>query len=147
MKRTFLTLSALLGLFLVACVPSAAAEEEAKKKEKKYSVTVTSEPQAVVRDKDAKYKITITPEKNFVFKTETPFTAKLTSSTGCKLAKDKFNNKEFDDPKAVAKSVSTAFKVAAAGKYEISADLTFFICNETLCERFKEKPQLTFEVK
>lgn len=146
MKRTFPALCALLGLFLVACVPSAAAEEEAKKKEKKYTIAVVAEPQAVVRDKDAKYKITITPKKNFVLKTETPFTAKLTSSTGCKLAKDKFSNKEFDDPKAVAKSVSTVFK-AAAGKHEISADLTFFICDETLCERFKEKPQLTFEVK
>jgi len=146
MKRTLPILSALLGLFLVACIPSAGAEEEAKK-EKKYSVAVAAEPQAVAKDKDAKYKITITPKDGFVLKTATPFAAKLTSPTGCKLTKTSFNNKEFDDPKAIAKSVSTAFKAAAAGKHEISADLTFFICNETLCERFKEKPQLTFDVK
>lgn len=147
MKRTFPLLGALLGLFLVACIPSAAAEEETAKKEKKYSVAVTAEPQDVIKDKDAKYKITITPKEGFVLKTETPFTAKLASSTGCKLAKAKFSSKDFDDPKSVAKSVSTTFKASAAGKHEISADLVFFICNETLCERFKEKPQLTFDVK
>ena len=129
------------------CASSADAADDKSAAKKKYAVALGATPAKVVKDKEAKVKVTITPADGYVLKVETPFKAKLSCADGIEITKDSFSAKDFDDPKAAAKSVTTAFKATAAGKAEISADLTFFICNENLCERFKEKPQMSFSVK
>lgn len=113
----------------------------------KFTLGVNIEPEAVQKDQSAKVRVTITPASGYVLKVETPFQAKLGGSSGVVLQKTEFSAKDFEDPNASAKSVTTAFKANTPGSASIEADLTFFICNDTLCERFKAKPTVTFAVK
>jgi len=135
------------GLWAGAGCTADVSASEQQAQGKKYTLKVETSPEAVAKAKAATYKITITPKEGFLLKTVTPFKAKLSSSTGIEIAKAAFTAKDFDDPKAAAKSVSTSITCKSAGQNEIDADLTFFICNDELCERFKEKPKLTFAVK
>ncbi len=92
-------------------------------------------------------KLTITPATGHVLKTETPFKAMLKGSEGVKVEKDKYTSKDFVDPKSVEKSIETKFTAAAAGKHSLNADLTFFVCSDEVCKRFKDKADCSLNVK
>lgn len=135
-----LLMGLLLGMAALLVAPAAHAKN-------KYTLEVKSDPAEVKQGAKATYEITITPAEGYVLKVETPFKATLKSSDGLTLEKTKFSAKDFADPKAPSKSVKTAFSASKAGPAEIQADVTFFICNDQLCERFQAEPKLTLSVK
>ena len=92
-------------------------------------------------------KLTIKPAAGHVLKTETPFKAMLKGSDGVKVEKEKYTSKDFEDPKSAQKSIQTKFTAAAAGKHTLNADLTFFVCNDEVCKRFKDKADCAVEAK
>jgi hypothetical protein len=134
-----------LSLSLYACV--ALAEEAPAPKPKEYDIQAKLDPAAVAPNASAKYVLTIAPKAGYKFKVETPFQATLAPSGDLKLAKTAFTSKDFDDPKTDAKSISTTVTAGAAAQQQITADVTFFICSDELCQRFKEKLSLPVVVK
>ncbi len=137
----FLSLALVMG---VAC--TARAEEEEAKPEPKYEISVTADPTPVHKDGPATYLLTITPKGEWVMKKETPFKATLGADANIELDKAAFNNKDFKDPDAPAKSITTSFTASAAGAKAIKAVLSFFLCTEKICQRHKDEVELKLEV-
>ena len=102
---------------------------------------------AVKAGAESSCKLTIKPAAGHVLKTETPFKAMLKSTDAVKVAKEKYTAKDFVDAKSLEKSIATKFTAAAAGKHTLNADLTFFICNDEVCKRFKDKAACAVEAK
>ena len=92
-------------------------------------------------------KLTITPAKDHVMKSETPFKVMLKATDGVKVEKEKYTSKDWEDPKTPTKTVQTKFTAAAPGKHSLNADLTFFICNDEVCKRFKDKAACSVAAK
>ena len=132
-----------------ALLPTAVEAAEAGNKEaaKKYAIATTAAPEAVKVNQPATYRLTITPAEGYVMKVETPFTANLTGSANLALGKNTFGKDDFEDPRAEAKSITTTVTPGSKGKATVDTDVTFFICDEDLCERFKEKTQVAVNVQ
>ncbi len=112
-----------------------------------YSISTTLDKSSIKAGEKANFTLTITPKDGYVMKVDTPFKAILEGTAMVEIARDQFSNKDFADPKAPAKSIKTDFTAVRAGKQSISADLTFFICNDQLCERLKDTAEVEFDVK
>ena len=102
---------------------------------------------AIKAGAESSCKLTIKPAAGHVLKTETPFKAMLKGSDGVKVEKEKYTAKDFVDPESAQKSIATKFTAAAAGKHTLNADLTFFVCNDEVCKRFKDKAACAVEAK
>lgn len=135
MKRVLI-----LVLFAVGCTA------HAESKEKVYSITTVTTPETVNNGSDAELMLTITPKTPWVLKTTTPLKIILEASDGITLAKKKLSNKDILDAEPKAKSVKTTFKANAAGPQKISADLTFFLCTDEICQRYTDEAELAIQV-
>jgi hypothetical protein len=133
---------AICSSLLLAC--TALAEDKPAAKD--YEITSKVDPGSLATGAGGKLSFTITPKGSYHMKNDTPFKATLTATGDLKLAKAEFTAKDFDDPKAPAKSISTAVTAGAAGDRQVSADLMFFMCTEEICQRFTEKVALTVKV-
>ena len=134
-----------VALLLFVSLTGVARAED--KPAKGYEITTALDPASVASGGSTKLVLNIAAKAPYVLKNETPFKAVLTTTPGLTLAKGEFTSKDFDDPKAPAKSISTAVTAAAKGPQQITADLTFFLCTEQLCERFKDKVTVPVAVK
>jgi hypothetical protein len=110
-----------------------------------YTIDIAAGPD-VVRGVAAPYTITLKPTEGWEIKVETPFKVKLSSKTGVKLGKTELDAKDFVDVKAREKSIATTITASTAGAHAVAASVTFFLCNATVCERYKERRELTFAV-
>lgn len=124
-----------LGAFLLLSGCTARASEDASSAAYDLSAAVTSGP--VKAGTPATYQITITPKGEWVLKTTTPYKAKLSSSAEGEFAKGELTAKDFDDPKTKAKSVTATFTPKTKGDATLAADLTFFLCTDEICQRYK----------
>ena len=130
-----------LVLLLTAATGSAdppPPQQEPPSEPKNYTATAGVQPNTVPVGQPARLTLTITPQSPWVLKNETPFTAVVTAPQGVSVAKDKLGSKDFQDPKAPAKSVGTELTASAAGTYTVNAELTFFVCSSDLCKRQRE---------
>jgi hypothetical protein len=127
---------------VVGCTAHADNGEE-KKPNKNYTVAATTNPEAVKKDTAATYAITITPKAPWVLKPETPLKITLAPTEGLKVDKTTLTAKDLVDPKTKAKSVQTGVAAGATGEHKIAADMSFFLCKEDICQRFKDKVETT----
>jgi len=107
-------------------------------------ISLVAIPAAVQPGGEATFRITITPHADWLLKTTTPFKARLAGGETITITKAEFSAKDFTDPKSPAKSISTTFKAKATGT--IVADLSFFLCNDSICKRFGVEKQLAVNV-
>ena len=141
MKNT--VLSGLIAFSLLVSINLQAADE---KPEVLYQISYQASAE-VKTTSVSECNLTITPEDGWVLKTETPFKAELASHENLDLPKVKFTSKDFVDPKASPKTILTSFTAKKAGPHTLNADLTFFICNDTICKRQKDAAKCNFEAK
>lgn len=137
--------TALTALIAIASMTPSASASSAD--DKKYDLQMSVSKSLLKKGEEGTVTITISPREGFELKTATPFKALLVGSQTLELSRTTFNNKDFADPKAAAKSVQSSFIPAQTGQQSISADLTFFICNDELCERLKDQAKVDFNVK
>ncbi|MEE8408615.1 MAG: hypothetical protein V3T05_03325 [Myxococcota bacterium] len=134
----------IIVLFTVGCTA------HAESKEKVYSISTATLPEAITTGSDAEFKLTITPNAPWVLKTTTPLKIILEASDGIALVKKKFSNKDIVDEKSDeesdAKSVKAPFKANARGQQKINADLTFFLCTEEICQRYTDEAELSLQI-
>jgi hypothetical protein len=121
------------AIFLTGATPSEPSSEPAKD----YTLNVVTPVQAAV-GAPTEIVLTITPKAPWALHTETPFSANLSATTGLSLAKARLDAKDFLDPKADSKSVKAAVTATVAGEHTLSAELSFFLCTDTVCKRLKE---------
>lgn len=102
---------------------------------KEYQLSAVVDPGKLGVGQSGRFALTITPQDPWVLKVETPFEVVLTPSAGMKVEKNKLTGKDFVDPKAPAKSVSTQVTASAVGEQSVTADVTFFLCTPEICKR------------
>ena len=150
MKNT--VLSGLIAISLLVTTNLLATDE---KTEVLYQISYQPSGEVKVSNA-AECNLTITPKDGWVLKTDTPFKAKLASHENLDLPKAKFiakekgfvwTSKDFVDAKATPKTILTSFTAKVAGPYSLNADLTFFVCSDTICKRQKDAAKCNFEVK
>lgn len=129
-------------LILTLGLPAFGDAEEAKP----YAVAFTAQKTVKVGSA-GQCDLTITPAEGYVLKTVTPFKGKLSAPAAIALSKDTYAAKDFVDAKAFAKTITAKFTAKAAGDAAIKADLTFFICNDELCKRYKDASTCAATVK
>jgi hypothetical protein len=137
MKRLCLLLTlAAVGL----TAPRAAAEEA----EKLYSIE-TKAGAAVGPGAAGEASIQIKTKGEAYIHAEAPFKVAL-SAKNLKLDKDKLDRADaIQQPDGPLLKIP--FTAGAAGSAELSAEMTFFICTKTLCERQKKTVKIPIEVK
>ena len=152
MQRPLLTLALLT--FALGCNAKAQANGESQDGAEKpassneaYDLAVSVEPGPHTAGAEGAYRVTITPKGEWVLKTSTPFKAKLTASDNVTLAKAELGVDDFDDPKSAAKSASCSVKLGGAGPATVNADLSFFLCTEQICQRYKAKHELSLTIE
>ena len=91
--------------------------------------------------------LTITPKGKQTLKTTTPFKAMVKGSDGVALSKDKYTAKDFVDEKTPEKTIKTEFTAAKAGEGSVNAALTFFLCTDEICKRYKAEAACGFKAK
>ena len=91
--------------------------------------------------------LTITPKGKQTLKTNTPFKAMVKGSDGVAVSKDKYTAKDFVDEKTPAKTIKTEFTPSKAGEGSVNADLTFFLCTDEICKRYKAAAACGFKAK
>ena len=91
--------------------------------------------------------LTITPKGKQTLKTSTPFKAMVKGSDGVAVSKDKYTAKDFVDEKTPAKTIKTEFTASKAGEGTVNADLTFFLCTDEVCKRYKAAAACGFKAK
>jgi len=131
MKRSLTILLTSVAMLIGASSIALASEA------KPYSISFTSKD-AVQVGKAEQCELTITPAKGHVLKAVTPFKGKLSAPASLELAQDTLAAKDFVDPETAAKTILTKFTAKQSGEASIQAELEFFICNDTLCPRFKD---------
>ena len=91
--------------------------------------------------------LTITPKGKQTLKTNTPFKAMVKGSDGVAVSKDKYTAKDFVDVKTPEKTIKTQFTAAKAGEGSVNANLTFFLCTDEICKRYKADAACGFKAK
>jgi hypothetical protein len=110
--------------------------------EKPYVISVRVDPSIVKVNEKAVVRYTIAPKNNLVFKGDTPFKATLKGTV--KFDKDVLTNQDFLPLK---NGVQVGFLAPRAGRQEIVADLSFFLCTAELCQRYKDTANIEFTSK
>ena len=101
----------------------------------------------VAAGKSGACSLTITPKGKQTLKTNTPFKAMVKGSDGVTVSKDKYTAKDFVDEKAAAKTIKTEFTASKSGEGAVNADLTFFLCTDEICKRYKAAAACGFKAK
>lgn len=91
--------------------------------------------------------LTISPKGKWTLKTNTPFKAMVTGSDGVNVSKEKYTAKDFASEKTPAKTINTEFTAAKAGAGTVNANLTFFLCTDEVCKRYKADAACAFTAK
>lgn len=109
-----------------------------------YNLTASTTPANVTAGLETTYELRITPKGAWKTKTETPFKADLSAPKQVTLAKTAFANADLTS-KDGSNVITTTFK-AAKGEHTIDAAVTFFLCTDQICQRFKDKLSLPIKV-
>lgn len=136
---------AAVALFIFSAQPSIGADAP-KKEEPLYGLSFDA-PKAAKTGAAAACLLTITPKSGWTLKTNTPFKMEISSNAAVELPQIKFTAKDFVDAKEPNKRINTGFKATKAGKHDIDAKLTFFVCSDTICKRQKDAAKCSVETK
>lgn len=128
------------GVLAAALAPEVRANEA----EKHYSIETQALP-AVAPGAQGKAEIKIKMKAPAYISNEAPFKVAL-SAKNLKLEKQKLGR---DDAEHLEDGpvIRVPFTAGEAGKAELQADMTFFVCTKTLCERQKKTVTIPVEVK
>ena len=137
--------AAIVASFVVLALTSARAETQSESipeaKPKDYDLTITQTPAAAVAGQQARITVTIQPHAPWTLKVATPFEASFQGTTGVALEKTKLSSKDFLDVKTPEKAIGVTFTPEQKGEHVISGELSFFLCTDQVCQRFKESVQ------
>lgn len=137
----------IVALVMWGCTAQANDDGNEKGKTKAYAVNAATSPEVLQTNVAGKFAITISPKPPWVLKSETPLKIELTASANVTLDKTVLTAKDLVDPKATAKTVQTGVVAKTAGKHEIGAALSFFLCKADICQRFKDELKTAFTAR
>jgi len=134
--------------FGVALVPACAARAaDSKPADKGYALAASVDPKPVGVGKPCRYALSITPATGWQLKTATPLKVQLNAPAGLAVDKKTLTWEDLQPQQGDAKAVGTGCKGIAAGEHKLGADVTFFLCNDEICQRHVDKIELAVRVE
>jgi hypothetical protein len=143
MRRT-LTVITFAAALLVAC-KGEAAETDPKAL---YRLDATAEPATLKPGGKGTFRLAVRPTKAGAHvKPETPFRGTISTTGPLQVEKTTIAYEDRARVENDGPVFEIPFEATAAGKGELKADLTFFVCTDQACLRTTEQVALPVEVK
>lgn len=130
------------GAVAIGLLASPALADEAKA----YAVETTGTTTALKPGAAGQFKLAIKPAAGHYVSPDAPLKITLAAET-VSVDKTAIARADLDDPKAKSPSLKVGMKSAAAGEGKVTADVSFFLCNEKICEKKTEKVVVAVSVK
>ncbi len=92
-------------------------------------------------------RVEVVPRPDAHVSPDAPISLTVRAGQSVKLAKEKLGRSEAKETKAKGVEFDVPFTAQAAGKDQLRATLSFFICTEKLCEKQKRELALAVEVE
>jgi hypothetical protein len=141
-----LTVARAFSLVVALVAVDAAAQDGATPAQDKkaagkgdYSLDTSKTSSSAAVKSDAVFSIVIVPASGLKIHPQAPLEVKLKTTEGLKPAKAKLGRADVKDAAALAPELSTTVNAAAAGKQEIEASVSFFLCSDSWCQRMTDK--------
>jgi hypothetical protein len=138
------------GLALACAVVAAPAFAEADAHAdaaKAYQIETSQAPLKVKRGEKGQAKVTVVPRSDAHVSPEAPLSVTVSAGPGLELPKQKLGRPDAKATDAKGVEFEVPFVGKQAGKDELKAQVTFFICTEKLCERQKREVALAVVVE
>ena len=136
LKRSYVGMGAGLTALLALMQPMLASAEEGSIP---YTLTLNPSPLTVTLGQPATLEVAIEAKAPLKLKQETPFKLVL-SGDGIEPAQERWSAKDFEDPTSPRKVVKATFTPTQANAKTLSVALTFFICSDEACTRYRANP-------
>lgn len=130
----------LVAGLLASAQPNAAAED------KKYEIDVSHTTKEIKPGDSGMFHLLIKPAEGFKVSTEAPLKIELASKE-LKLHKSQLTVKDAKDMKAKSPEFGVKFGAPNACSTSIEVNASFFVCDENICERKKEKISVPVAVR
>lgn len=113
---------------------------------KAYALDTTGTTTALKPSGAGQFKLAIKPAAGHYVSPDAPFKITL-AAEAVTVDKTAIARADLDDPKAKAPSLKVGLKGDKAGDGKVTADVSFFLCNEKICEKKTEKVVVAVSVK
>ena len=105
-------------------------------------------PVKLNKGKSGELAVTISAREGWKLSLEAPLSIKLTAPGNISLKKTKLGVKDAAPDKAKKNySFPTTVTGTASGTAKVEANITYFMCTEEVCKRFKAKKEVALQVK
>jgi len=142
--RTWIT--SLVAGCLVAAPAFAEADAHADAA-KAYKIETSQAPLKVKKGEKGQAKVTVVPRSDAHVSPEAPLSVTISAGPALELPKQKLGRPDAKATEAKGVEFDLPFVGKQAGKDELKAQVTFFICTEKLCERQKREVALAVVVE
>ena len=134
----------------LACLVAAPAFAEADAHAdaaKAYKIETSQAPLKVKKGEKGQAKVTVVPRSDAHVSPEAPLSVTVSAGPALELPKQKLGRPDAKATEAKGVEFDVPFVGKQAGKDELKAQVTFFICTEKLCERQKREVALAVVVE
>jgi uncharacterized lipoprotein YbaY len=142
--RTVLTT---LGIALALTLPALAEADVHEDAAKAYRIETSEAPLKVKRGEKGQAKVTVVPRSDAHVSPDAPVTVTVSGGPALDLPKQKLGRADAKATEAKGVEFEVPFVGKQAGKDELRAQVTFFICTEKVCERQKREVALAVVVE
>jgi hypothetical protein len=114
---------------------------------KAYTIETSQSPLKVKKGQTGQAKVTVVPRSDAHVSPEAPLSMTVSAGSALELPKQKLGRADAKATEAKGVEFDVPFVGKQAGKDELKAQVTFFICTEKLCERQKRDVSLAVVVE
>ena len=139
-----MTVLVLAGLFAVPALADGDAPADAAKA---YKIETSQGPLKVKRGEKGQARVAVVPRSDAHVSPDAPLSVTVSSGPALDLPKQKLGRSDAKTTEAKGVEFDVPFVGKQAGKDELKAQMTFFICTEKLCERQKREVALAVVVE
>ena len=142
--KPFFLLSSIL--VITAMLTSSSSSAETKEEKPVYEISFAPEG-AIKTGQSGVCKMKIKSIGDWKLKTTTPFKANLKASPKLDMPKKDYSAKDFSDKSENPRILTIGFTSKKAGTHNIEGTLSFFLCTNEVCKRFKANSTCTIDAK
>lgn len=131
------------SLFAVASLAEDAPSEKPPEKKtatkSDYTLDVSATAVEGKVKSDLPFSLVIAPVEGLKVHPQAPLEVKLKTTDGLKAAKPKLGRADVKSAEAKSPELVTTLHASAAGKQEVEASVSFFLCSPSWCQRMTDK--------
>ena len=136
-----------IALACAVAAPAFAEEDAHADAAKAYKIETSQAPLKVKKGEKGQAKVAVVPRSDAHVSPEAPLSVTISAGPALELPKQKLGRPDAKATEAKGVEFDLPFVGKQAGKDELKAQVTFFICTEKLCERQKREVALAVVVE